>query len=131
MLTNPLTGELSAKPKGLIGLSHSSDDHHEVGASSIGWDVNCVQIVKASMQCNPFSLDSESLMNIMTGHHATPQVQTHPLSARDMGLAALETSLGCHHQKTMANKQVKIKTFHTSFLISKKSLKSLETTNNT
>ena len=80
VLTKPLTAKMSAKLNDMIGLSHSSDDHHEAGASSIAWDVNYVQIVKAFMQCTSFSLDSESLMNIMTGHHATPQVQTHLLS---------------------------------------------------
>ena len=72
VLTKPLTAEVSAKLKDMIGLSHSSDDHHEAGASSIVWDVNYVQIVKASMQCNPFSLDSESLMNIMQPHRCIP-----------------------------------------------------------
>lgn len=74
VLTKPVTAEVSAELKEKLCLNHSSTGHHESGASMIARDVMYVEMVKASMQCNPFSLDSKFLISIMTGRHADPLV---------------------------------------------------------
>ena len=72
----------------------------------------------AAKDTNPFTATTPALINIATGQCADPEVKDHLLNVKEVGHKALSDSISGGQKKTTG---VRLKTFHTQNLKSKKS----------
>lgn len=108
--TKAVTAQISSKLKDMLHLSPETENpHHEAGTAQVSRESELVINLMTAAETNPFTVDSNHLINIVTGEHALANVQHDLTHVQQIGLQALENSL---HKEGKAQ-VVKLNTFFT------------------
>ena len=77
--------------------SETINPHHDSGRSKVSRDADLVTNVITAVNINPFTQSSDHLISIVTGEHATSEVEYDLAHVKDIGIKSLSKSCLSDH----------------------------------